>query len=63
MSSFVLYGAGAVGGVIGGRLHLAGGPLAWLSSVPGVRDVATGLSGVAASASGAVAATGEGVEA
>ena len=28
-----------------GRLHLAGGPLAWLSSVPGVRDVATGLSG------------------
>ena len=25
-----------------GRLHLAGGPLAWLSSVPGVRDVATG---------------------
>ena len=41
-----------------GRLHLAGGPLAWLASVPGVRDVATGLSGVAASASGAVAATG-----
>jgi putative nucleotidyltransferase with HDIG domain len=41
-----------------GRLHLAGGPLAWLSSIPGVRDVATGLSGAAASASGAVAATG-----
>ena len=41
-----------------GRLHLAGGPLAWLTSLPGVRDVATGLSGAAASASGAVAATG-----
>ena len=41
-----------------GRLHLAGGPLAWLSSVPGLRDVATGLSGVAASTTGAVAATG-----
>jgi putative nucleotidyltransferase with HDIG domain len=41
-----------------GRLHLAGGPLAWLSSIPGVRDVATGLSGAAAATSGAVAATG-----
>jgi putative nucleotidyltransferase with HDIG domain len=41
-----------------GRLHLAGGPLAWLSSIPGLRDVATGLSGAASATGGAVAATG-----